>query len=110
MACFSVKTDPDPTGYPSAYSDDWLVWTHEVHGMLAKLGKSTIRDSIERGLDTVLLGTGDDTFQGAKDSILNGYGRLRGFLARLFRHQIERCHLGIIRQNKLKPWRRSMNS
>jgi hypothetical protein len=61
-----------PRGYPSAYSDDWLVWTHEVDGILGKLAKSTIRDSIQRGLDTQLLGFGDDAFQAAKDSILNG--------------------------------------
>ena len=48
------------------------MWTHEVHCILPKLQKSTIRDSIERGLNTELLGFGENSFQAAKDSILNG--------------------------------------
>jgi hypothetical protein len=68
-ANFSSKT---PRGYPSAYSEDWLVWTHRVSGILVKMEQSPISGSIERGLDINLLGQGEDDFQRAANSILSG--------------------------------------
>ena len=59
-------------GFPSAYAEDWLVWTHHVGAIAAKLEKSPITGSIARGLGIVLLGNGEEDFQRAKDSILSG--------------------------------------
>jgi hypothetical protein len=61
-----------PRGYPSALSEDWLVWTHLVTGLVEELDKSPIRDSITLGLRTVLIGNGEDSFQAARGSMLSG--------------------------------------
>ena len=66
---FSSKT---PRGFPSAFSGDWLVWTHRVTALLDEMDKSPIRDSLALGLGIKLLGNGEDNFPRAKDSILNG--------------------------------------
>jgi len=44
---FSSKSD---YGYPNAYSDERLVWTHSVIGIAAQIGQSPIGNSIARGL------------------------------------------------------------
>jgi hypothetical protein len=66
---FSTKSSH---GFPSAYSHEWLVWTHLVTGTVGKLEKSPISDSITRGLGMMLLGNGEEDFGRAKNSILNG--------------------------------------
>jgi hypothetical protein len=58
--------------FPIAYSDAWLVWTHQVGELSRKLGKSPIVDSIHRGLGTVLLGNNKEQFEAARASIING--------------------------------------
>jgi hypothetical protein len=69
FANFALKS---PHGFPASFTDDWLVWTHRVHAIVAKMEKSPIAGSIERGLGMGLLGYGDDNFQKAKHSILSG--------------------------------------
>jgi hypothetical protein len=66
---FSSKS---PRGYPSAYSDDWLVWAHRVTGIVAMMEQSPIRGSIAGGLGINLLGLGEGDFQSAANSILSG--------------------------------------
>jgi hypothetical protein len=68
-ANFSSKS---PRGFPSAYSDDWLVWTYRVSRILVKMEQSPISGSIELGLGINLLGQGEDDFQKATNSILSG--------------------------------------
>jgi hypothetical protein len=66
---FSTKSQ---SGYPNAYSEDFLVWTHRVNGALREIGPSTIANSISRGLNIELLGNDEDDFQAAKNLIVNG--------------------------------------
>jgi hypothetical protein len=61
-----------PRGFPSSYNEEWLVWTHQLHGLVEGIGKSPIRQSIMRGLEATLLRNGEEEFNGAKDSILSG--------------------------------------
>jgi hypothetical protein len=68
-ANFSSKS---PRGFPSAYSDDWLVWTYRVSRILVKMEQSPISGSIKLGLGINLLGQGEDDFQKATNSILSG--------------------------------------
>jgi hypothetical protein len=70
---FENFASKSPRSFPSAYSDDWLVWTHHVNSIAAKLDDSPIiRGSIARGLGTTVLGNGEEEFLKAKDSILSG--------------------------------------
>jgi hypothetical protein len=59
-------------GYPDAYSDDWLVWTHHINQILPKIGQSTIANSIARGLGIELIGESEDNFTSARGLIVNG--------------------------------------
>jgi hypothetical protein len=59
-------------GYPDAYTEDWLVWTHYVNGMIREIGESTITNSIARGLGMELLGNREDDFHAAKNLIVSG--------------------------------------
>jgi hypothetical protein len=43
-------------GYPNAYSDEWLVWTHHINSVIGKFGQSPIANSVARGLQIELLG------------------------------------------------------
>jgi hypothetical protein len=61
-----------PRGFPSAFSEDWLVWTHRVTGLTNAMDRSPISESITRGLGTMLLGHGEEDFQKATKSILSG--------------------------------------
>jgi hypothetical protein len=65
---FSSKS---PRGYPSALSDDWLVWTHHLHAISPNLNASPIGSSLKRGLGVQLLGESEENFDRAKDTILN---------------------------------------
>lgn len=66
---FASKSD---YGYPNAFSDDWLVWTHHVNEVVVKIGQSTIANSIARGLGIELLGHDESSFQSARGLIVNG--------------------------------------
>jgi hypothetical protein len=66
---FSTKSR---TGYPNAFSEEWLVWTHRVNGVVGEIGPSTITNSITRGLNIELLGNDEDDFQAAKNLIVSG--------------------------------------
>ena len=66
---FSTKSQ---SGYPNAYSEEWLVWTHHVNGVVREVGQSTIANSIARGLGMELLGNDEDDFQAAKNLIVSG--------------------------------------
>jgi hypothetical protein len=59
-------------GFPRAYSPEWLVWTHQVNQVVAKIGQSTIASSIARGLGIELLGNGTATFESAQGLIVSG--------------------------------------
>jgi hypothetical protein len=69
---FQNFASKSPRGFPSAYSEDWLVWTHHVRAISAKMDESPISEAISRGLGTILLGYVEEDFQRAKDSILSG--------------------------------------
>ena len=58
--------------YPNAYSEDWLVWVHQINGIMPKIGQSPISNSIAQGLQIDLLGNGEDKFDAAKNLIMNG--------------------------------------
>jgi len=66
---FSTKSS---RGYPNAYSDEWLVWTHHVNQVVSKIGQSPISNSIARGLGIELLGEGTDNFESARALIVSG--------------------------------------
>lgn len=66
---FSTK---DRTGYPNAYSEDWLVWTQRANEVVREIGQSTMASSIARGLSMELLGNDEDAFQSAKNLIVSG--------------------------------------
>lgn len=66
---FATKT---AHGFPNAFSEDWLVWTHHVSVVVDDIDAPSIAASIKRGLAAKLLGNGQDRFEGAKDSILSG--------------------------------------
>jgi hypothetical protein len=66
---FSTKSQ---SGYPNAYSEEWLVWTHHVNQVVREVGQSTIANSIARGLGMELLGNDEDDFQAAKNLIVSG--------------------------------------
>lgn len=55
---FTSKSD---YGYPNAFSDDWLVWTHHVNQVVTKIGQSTIANSMARGLGFELLGESENS-------------------------------------------------
>ncbi len=63
---FSSKS---PRKFPSA---DWLVSTHQVNRLLARMDTSPIKEQITSGLGLVLLGYPDEEFQKSKNLILNG--------------------------------------
>ena len=66
---FSSKSD---YGYPNAYSDEWLVWTHSVIGIAAQIGQSPIGNSIARGLGIEMIGNDQEKFESAKALIVSG--------------------------------------
>jgi hypothetical protein len=66
---FSTKSR---SGYPNAYSGDWLVWTHHLNQVVRELGPSTIANQIARGLGIDLIGNDNDEFDAAKNLMLNG--------------------------------------
>jgi hypothetical protein len=66
---FSTKSR---SGYPNAYSEDWLVWTHRVNEVVREIGQSTIANSIARGLGIELLGNDQDDVEAAKNLIVSG--------------------------------------
>jgi hypothetical protein len=45
-------------GFPNALSTDWLVWTHEVTGILGEIDSGPVRSAIERGMNTKVLAYG----------------------------------------------------
>ncbi len=59
-------------GYPLAYSEDWLVWTHHVGAVVTKVGQSPAANSMARGLGTDLLGDDEDKFESARSLIVSG--------------------------------------
>jgi hypothetical protein len=59
-------------GYPNAYSEEWLVWTHRVNDLAGKIGQSSITNSIARGLGMDLLSQDTDHFESAKGLIVSG--------------------------------------
>jgi hypothetical protein len=69
---FANFASKSPHGFPSAYSEDWLVWTHLVTDTVGKMQLSPISVSITRGLNTRVLGNGEDYFVTALNSILSG--------------------------------------
>lgn len=67
---FSFKSE---RGYPSALSEDWLVWTHRVGQVLGDIDRnSPIAKSIRDGLGTTLIGNDSDDFVRAKNLIMSG--------------------------------------
>jgi hypothetical protein len=68
-ANFSSKSQH---GYTNAFSEDWLVWTHHVSIVAKKVGDSVIGNSIERGLDMMLIGYGQPEFDSSKALIVSG--------------------------------------
>lgn len=60
-------------GYPNAYSEDWIVWTHHVRKVVEQIGSKTAAGSaIERGLNFELLGYEKDEFDSALNSMKSG--------------------------------------
>jgi hypothetical protein len=96
FANFASKNE---RGFPNALSDDWLVWTHHIHGLITKIGQSPIADSITRGLGIGLIGNGQDKFESAKALIISGL-QLNEFLAKPFRRLIEPFHSATIPQSR----------
>jgi hypothetical protein len=59
-------------GYPNAFSEDWLVWTHHVSELADEIDGSKIADALKQGLEASLLGNGEDDFTAARNSMLSG--------------------------------------
>lgn len=66
---FASMSDDD---FPNAYSEEWLVWVHRINELLPQIGQSPIGKSIGQGLQMDLLGMGEDSFDAAKNLIMNG--------------------------------------
>jgi hypothetical protein len=60
------------SGYTSALSEDWLVWTHHVNELVERIDSSSIADAIRRGFEVQLFGNGEEEFDIAKNSIISG--------------------------------------
>lgn len=70
FANFSTKSG---YGYPNAYSEDWIVWTHHVRRVVEEIGATSAAGaSIDRGLSFDLLGNGSDDFDSAINSMKSG--------------------------------------
>lgn len=66
---FSTKNE---RGYPNGLSADWLVWTHHVSEAVNEIKGAKIAEAINSGLVTRLIGNGQDKFDFASNSIVNG--------------------------------------
>ncbi|UWU82599.1 hypothetical protein N2605_23690 [Bradyrhizobium yuanmingense] len=60
-------------GFPNAFSEDWIVWTHHVRKVVEQIGPASAAGAaIDRGLNFELLGNGQEEFNSALNSIRSG--------------------------------------